>query len=51
VLGTPGHPLITHEGQIALVLVAGLGLAFLLHTIARRIAAKERSRADDEGDD
>ena len=50
-LGTPGHPLITQEWQIALVILAGLGVAYLLHRIARRIAAKERFRADDEGDD
>ncbi|WP_333825234.1 hypothetical protein [Pinisolibacter sp.] len=50
--GTPGNPIVTQEWQIALVLIAGFAVAYLLHRIARRMAAKERSsRRDDRGED
>jgi membrane protein implicated in regulation of membrane protease activity len=50
-LGTPGHPLITAEWQIGLVLALGFVVAAILHRIARRMVARDRSRDhDDRGD-
>ena len=47
-LGTPGHPLITAEWQFAIVFAVGVAAVFVIHRIARRMAARDRSRDRDD---